>query len=570
MNIGLFALSAAALFSPQDLLIHGGTIRPGVTASGDGRLVALDPVPALLVRDGMIVASGDLDRLRALGPAAAELDLEGAVLIPGLQDAHGHLLGLGEMLEQVDLVGVQSYSELIRLVTAAAENLPAGAWVLGRGWDQTRWEGAEFPHHAALSEAVPDNPVLLDRIDGHAVLVNHAALELAGLVGEDRGEPDPSGGRILRDEAGRPTGVLIDRAMGRVTRWLPPARKEDVRRRILAGVHRALAVGLCCVHDMGTDRLTLEVLSQLRDEGQLPLRVAAYLPGNSLLRVNELYGLAALGDSRFQVAGVKLMVDGALGSRGAWLLADYTDEPGHRGLQRFEDSELVRLVRLCAEAGLQPATHAIGDAAVRQVLDAYGVVAGELPSARGFREGPVPLLHRLRPRLEHAQVVAPGDWHRLAALGVIPSMQPTHATSDLRWAEDRLGAERARGAYAWRRLHSAAAPLAFGSDFPVERPDPLEGIYAAITRQDAEGNPEGGWLPDQRLSAAEAVGAFTSGAAFALREETTRGSLSVGYAFDGTVLDLDPFTLDSKSAGQLLGAKVLLTLVDGEIVFDGR
>ena len=559
MNLGLLALSAAALFSPQDLLIHGGTIRPGVTASQDGRLLALDPVPALLVKDGKIVASGDLEQLRALGQAAAELDLDGAVLIPGLQDAHGHLLGLGEMLEQVDLVGVQSYSELIRLVTAAAENLPAGAWVLGRGWDQTRWEGAEFPHHAALSEAVPGNPVLLDRIDGHAVLVNHAALELAGLVGEDSGEPDPSGGRILRDEAGRPTGVLIDRAMGRVTRWLPPARKEDVRRRILAGVHRALAVGLCCVHDMGTDRLTLEVLSQLRDEGQLPLRVAAYLPGNSLLRVNELYGLAALADSRFQVAGVKLMVDGALGSRGAWLLADYSDEPGHRGLQRFEDLELVRLVRLCAEAGLQPATHAIGDAAVRQVLDAYGVVAGELPS-----------LHRLRPRLEHAQVVAPADWHRLAALGVIPSMQPTHATSDLRWAEDRLGAARVRGAYAWRRLHSEAAPLAFGSDFPVERPNPLEGIYAAITRQDAEGKPEGGWLPGQRLSAAEAVGAFTSGAAFALGEETIRGSLLVGYVLDGTVLDLDPFTLDSKSAGQLLGAKVLLTLVDGEIVFDGR
>jgi hypothetical protein len=220
---------------------------------------------------------------------------------------------------------------------------------------------------------------------------------------------------------------------------------------------------------------------------------------------------------------------------------------------------LVRLVRICAEAGLQPAIHAIGDAASRQVLDAYGVVAAEFPSLRA-----------LRPRLEHAQVVAPGDWHRLAALGVIPSMQPTHATSDLRWAEDRLGAARVRGAYAWRRLHSAAAPLAFGSDFPVERPEPLEGIYAAITRQDSEGNPEGGWLPGQRLSAAEAVAAFTSGAAFALGEEATRGSLLVGYALDGTVLDLDPFTLDPKSASQLLGAKVLLTLVDGEIVFDGR
>lgn len=559
MSIVSLALFGAALIPSQDLLIFGGTIRPGVHESVDGRLVPLEPVEAMLVQDGWIVAVGEVGELRRQGPEVPELDLEGMVLIPGLQDAHGHLLGLGEMLEQVDLVGVKSYGELIRRVAEAAKDLPPGAWIQGRGWDQTRWPGAEFPHHSALSEAVPDNPVLLERVDGHAVLVNHAALEKAGLLGANGSSPDPAGGRILRDPAGQPTGVLIDRAMGHVTRWLPAAKESDVRRRMLAGVQKALSVGLCCVHDMGTDRLSLKVLAGLREEGQLPLRVAAYLPGNSLLGPGELLELKRLGDHRFRVAGVKLMVDGALGSRGAWLLADYEDEPGHRGLGRFEDQDILRLVRICAEAQMQPAVHAIGDAACRQVLDAFGVVQTEVPSLRD-----------LRPRLEHAQVVAAGDWHRLRALGVIPSMQPTHATSDLRWAEQRLGADRVRGAYAWRRLHSATSPLAFGSDFPVERPAPLEGIYAAMTRQDAEGQPSGGWLPDQRLSAAEAIGAFTRGAAFALGEENTRGALKVGFAFDGTVLDVDPFDLDATSAGQLLQARVLLTLVDGEIAFDGR
>ena len=538
------------------LLVSGGTIYPSAEA---------EPVEALFVEDGRVVALGTAmemeERARKTDKLLEEwrvpqpvrrIDLGGGVAVPGLMDAHGHLEGLGETLESVDLVGCASVTELIERVAARAATVPAGTWIVGRGWDQTRWTPGEFPRHAALSARVPEHPVYLERIDGHAAFVNRAALDLAKLTG---GVPLPpiEGGKVVLDERGEPTGVLVDAATTLVTSRIPPPDATTRKRRILAAQQALLACGLTAMHDMGTAPETLAVLRELAESGELKLRVASYLWANE--------GLAPFGDvepereldAKLRIVGAKLMVDGALGSRGAALLADYSDAPGERGLMQMSSEAFQARVEEVFAAGLQPAAHAIGDAGNRRVLEAYALA---LAKSTGLGD--------LRPRLEHAQVVAREDWARFAELGVIPSMQPTHATSDMRWAEQRLGMERAEGAYAWKKLPGPGAPLAFGSDFPVERPHPLEGLYAALTRQDKDGHPPGGWRADQCLDARAALAAFTSGAAYAAHEEERRGKLLVGYAADLSVFDVDPLRCEPQA---LLTAQATMTIVDGELVW---
>jgi len=522
------------------------------------------PVEALLIEDGLVLAVGTRAELEARAAsieqkakdwsielAVRHIDLAGGTAVPGLQDAHGHLEGLGEALENVDLVGCPTFDELVRRVAERARSQPPGTWVLGRGWDQTLWPGGEFPAHAALSAAVPDHPVFLERVDGHAALVNARALALSGL---DSGTlPSVEGGRIVVDERGAATGVLVDAATALVGARIPPPDRATRERRILAAQSALLAAGLTAIHDMGTAPETLSVLDELAQDGRLELRVLSYLWANE----GPPQGFSGLRradkdeDSKLRVVGAKLMVDGALGSRGAALLEPYTDAPDEIGLLQMSPETYAQRLRAVLELGLQPATHAIGDRANRMVLDAY-----EHELARE------PELARLRPRIEHAQVVAPADWPRFAALGVIPSMQPTHATSDMRWAEARLGPERVQGAYAWKHLAGAKAPLAFGSDFPVESVNPLLGLYAARTRSDASGHPQGGWMPDERLDGAAALAGFTRGAAYAAREERHRGRLRPGYAADLTALDVDPVTCAPEA---LLGARVLYTIVDGRV-----
>jgi len=533
------------------LLLHGGAIR----------LAAEGPVvQALLVVDGRVVAGGTQVEMeaRALALQAeaapldlARLDLAGATAVPGLIDAHGHLEGLGEALESVDLVGCTSLDELIARVAARAAEQPPGTWVLGRGWDQTLFPDRQFPAHGPLSARVPGHPVFLERVDGHAALVNARALELAGL--RAGALPSVEGGRIVTDASGAPTGVLVDAATTLVFARIPAPDAATRERRVLRAQEALLAHGLVGMHDMGTAPATLEVLRRLARDGRLKLRVASYLWANEGLAPFGTLEIERAPEARLRVLGAKLMIDGALGSRGAALLAPYADEPDQRGLlQMGADAYAARLAEIL-EAGLQPATHAIGDEGNRLVLDAYAAALGADPVARAW----------FRPRLEHAQVVAPEDWARFDALGVIPSMQPTHATSDMRWAEARLGPQRIAGAYAWQRLPGPHAPLACGSDFPVESPSPLLGLYAARTRQDARGEPPGGWLPDQRLSGAEALAGFTSGAAHAAHEERLRGRLLPGYAADLSVLSVDPVTCEPRA---LLDARVLATIVDGELV----
>jgi hypothetical protein len=546
-------LAQSACETHRGLLLRGGRIYVDA---------ASPPVEALLIVDGRVRAAGTEEEVQAAlhpespserfemeGTKFRELDLGGAVAVPGLIDAHGHVANLGALLENLDLGDVKDAGELVERVRERARATPKGEWILGRGWDQTRWPGQAFPDHAELSRAVPDHPVFLSRVDGHAALVNERALALAGVAGAREME----GGRVLVDGSGRPTGVLIDEAMGLVSVKIPPSDASALRRRLLAAQQHLFELGIVGVHDMGMTPAVFDAMTGLAVEHRWKLKVAVYAWANEGLDPDFVErARTPLAPYFPRLVGAKLMVDGALGSRGAALLADYADAPGERGLPRFTSEEFMRRLDEVADLGLQPATHAIGDAGNRLVLDAY--------AARAARD---PKFLALRPRVEHAQVVAPEDWSRFAELGVVPSVQPTHATSDMRWAEARLGPARVRGAYAWRRLAPDASRLALGSDFPVEDADPRLGLHAARTRQDADGRPPGGWQADQALSGAEALAGFTSGAAYAAGEERSRGKLLPGFDGDVTVLSVDPVACDPR---ELLEARVRATIVRGEIV----
>ena len=468
--------------------------------------------------------------------------LPGRLALPGLCDAHLHVSGIGRLREQVSLRGCRSPQEAAARVQAFAAAHPELPVIQGRGWDQSLFPGRRFPTAADL-DGVCDRPVILRRVDGHAAWVNRAALRAAGI---SAATPDPAGGRLLRDAAGAPLGVLVDNALDLLDGVVPPPDDATRERWLLAGLNACADAGLTAVHDMGESPAVADVAQRLADAGRLPIRLFVYLEGSV---PGAVAALDRYHDApRFAVVGVKSYADGALGSRGAALLADYGDDPGNRGLLVTDPDTLRARMAAVHRRGFQNAVHAIGDRANRLVLD---IVAD-------IQHGDTSRRHRV----EHAQVVAPDDFPRFRELGVIASMQPTHATSDMRWAEQRLGPQRVLGAYAWRTMRDLGVPLAFGSDAPVENWDPLPGIYAAVTRQDKSGWPPGGWYPAQRLTDAEAVAAFTTGAAYAVHREGELGRLSRGYLFDVTVLDRDP----RGRPAQWLAARVTAVVVGGEVV----
>jgi hypothetical protein len=515
-----------------------------------GQVRTLDPArptaTALAIAGPRIVAVGSDADVRALaGPGTRVIDLRGAAVLPGLVDAHCHLYGLGADLEHVSLRGLRSERDAARALEPAARARPPGEWVIGRGWDQNLWPEAQFPSRRSLDAAYPGRPILLTRVDGHAAWVSSAALAAAGITAATR---DPAGGKIERDARGEPTGLLIDNAVALVEAAVPAPPPAVIARRIRAAARRAVAAGLTGVHEMGIDDATAAVYRELAARGELPLRVTAYLAGDAA-QLARLRQPPAPAVGRFSMRGVKLYADGALGSRGARLGADYDDDPGNRGLWVTAPESLAAAVGVATAAGWQVAVHAIGDAAVSAVLDAVLAAARAHPGD-------------LRPRIEHLQVVAPADWDRLVEARAIASMQPTHATSDMPWAERRVGA-RIAGAYAWRTVIERGIPLAAGSDFPVEEVSPLLGLYAAVTRQDGAGAPSGGWYPAQRLTLEEAIAAFTSGAAYAERAERARGMLAPGRDADVTVLD-GPLAADRS----LLARRAQLVIVGGEVVYD--
>jgi len=463
---------------------------------------------------------------------------------------------LGYALLRADLGGAASQGEVIARLQEFANTAPADAWIQGWGWDQNDWPDTAFPTAAQLDAAFPDRPVWLVRIDGHAGWGNSAALRAAEAADSARrldGDWQPDGGRIVRDGE-RATGVFVDEAMRLVERAMPP-RSDAYREEALSrALDAAVRNGLTGVHDMGVSREDLALMRRFADAGRLPLRIDAYADGDSgaLADLCE-HGAYRHDGGRLQMAGVKLYMDGALGSRGAALLADYSDDPGNRGLLVTDPAAFGSAVIKARDCGVQVATHAIGDRGNRIVLDTYQYAlsgSGARPDARW--------------RVEHAQVVAPEDIPRFAQLRLVASMQPTHATSDMPWAEARLGPERLEGAYAWRRFLDLGVPLALGSDFPVESVDPRLGLYAAVTRQDRAGQPPGGWLPGQKLTADEALRGFTAGAAWAAHDEAEVGRLVPGLRADFVVLDRDPLAIP---AAELDDLKIRATWVDGQPVY---
>ncbi|HUQ05057.1 MAG TPA: amidohydrolase [Kofleriaceae bacterium] len=507
-------------------------------------------VTALALRGNRVLAVGDDAAVRALvGPETRVVELAGKTVTPGLVDGHCHLYGMGTAAEQVNLKGMASAQAAAEAVAAAAKGRPAGEWIAGRGWDQNPW-GGEFPTRATLDALLGDRPVMLRRVDGHASWVNTAALKLAGVT---RATPDPAGGKIVRDASGEPTGVFIDAAMDLVDKHVPAPTREARERRIRAAADLAVSVGLTGVHEMGIEDATVEVYRELGRAGELPLRVNAYLEGSPAIArtLGEREVEPDDGDAYFSLVGMKLFADGALGSRGAALAADYTDDEGNRGLWVTQPADLKEATIAASAAGWQVATHAIGDAAVHATLDAY-------EAAEASQQGT-----DLRLRVEHAQIMTPDDIERLARLGVIASMQPTHATSDMPWAEQRIGPERIKGAYAWRSVLAAGGLIVAGSDFPVEEVSPMFGLYAAVTRQDPKGSPAEGWYPAQRMTLEEAIFAFTAAPAVAGFVEEHRGRLVPGFVADVTVFDR---TLAPDKT--LLDTRPLMTIVGGEVVFE--
>jgi len=508
------------------------------------------PNYAVEVAGGRVIAVGPADQLRREHPDARVIDVTGTTILPGLPDAHGHLYGLGLSLDTVSLVGTSSYDEAIARVKDRASHAQPGEWILGRGWDQNRWPGKQFPTAAPLDAAIADHPVWLKRVDGHAGVANTAALRAAGITAATA---DPEGGRIIRDASGNPTGTFVDAAQGLIEGKIPPPSFEMRKRRVLAAAQKIAQNGLTEMHDAGADPGTIRAVRELIDEHRFPIRVYTMIADDARA-LDEWFARGKLIDygGRLTVRSVKLYADGALGSRGAALLAPYSDDPGNSGLIVSRPEHLADVSRRARAAGFQVNTHAIGDRGVRNAIDAYEA-AGVTPQDRF--------------RIEHFQVVAPTDFARVARDGIIASMQPTHATSDMYWAEDRVGPERIKGAYAWRTVLNSGGRLALGSDFPVEDVNPFFGIYAAVTRQDQKRWPAGEWYPDQKLTLAEAIRGFTKDAAYAAFEEESRGTFEPSKLADFTIVEGDLYSMPQS---ELFKAKVRYTVVGGEIVYSSR
>jgi len=531
--------------SPADLI---------VTAQ---HIYTVDPdrpvVRAFAVRDGRIVFAGsEREALALKGPSTRVLALGDRTVIPGITDAHLHLLGLGAAIREVDLTLTRSYDEVIRRVAARAREAAKGEWIIGRGWNQNDWPDTRFPTHDALSRAVPDNPVVLERVDGHAVLVNAKAIEAAAVAAST---PDPTGGRIVRNPDGSPTGVFVDNGMNLIWRVVPALSRDATRAAILAAVAEVNRWGLTGVHDAGVGGATLDLYEELARAGRFSLRDYVMVAGDSadVARAYQRGPQSALFNGRLWIRAIKMYADGALGSRGAALLEGYSDDPGNRGLF-VTDTMVLRAAAVAAlRHGFQLCIHAIGDHANRMVLDAYEAALDSVPTAD----------HRFR--IEHAQILSHQDIPRFAALGVIPSMQTSHQTSDMYWAMNRLGWTRVQGAYAWRSLLNTGAIIPNGTDAPVERVNPMIGFHAAITRQDADGWPAGGWFPGERMTREEALKSMTIWPAYAGFMENVAGSLSPGKYADFVVLDQDIMTVAPE---RILETNVVMTVLGGETVYE--
>ncbi len=497
---------------------------------------------------GRVLAAGERELLRQHSDAE-RIDGDGQYVLPGLTDAHAHVYGQGFLSMSLNLAGSPSLEDAVSKIAAFAESGPQRGWILGRGWNQVLWPVREFPRASDIDAVVNKRPVWLRRIDGHAGWANSRALKLAGI---DKNTPDPLGGRIIRDRNGEATGVLVDMAMGLVAAHVPSPGKADIRDAYLKAVESLLALGMTGVHDAGISITEAEVYMSMADNGELNMRIYAMLSDTGANLDAMRQPLRAYGNDRLDIASVKLYADGALGSRGAAMIDPYSDDVENRGLPFYTQDELDGFVQKANGMGFQVGIHAIGDLGNRMALDAFD-------KAQSGKASP------LRNRIEHAQIIALDDIARFSELGIIASIQPTHATSDMNMAEERVGPERIKGGYAWRHLLDSGAVIASGSDFPTELPNPFLGLYAAVTRQDTDGDPDGGWYADQALTRAEALHSFTLGAAFAAHQEDRLGSLEAGKWADFIVVDRDYFEIP---VAEIDDIRVLQTWVGGKLVFN--
>lgn len=547
-------LAAQQPQQPADLIVTNARIY----TVDDARPV----VSALAVRGGRVAFVGDARGAMALrGAQTRVVDLGGRTVIPGMVDAHGHVSGLGDALAIVDLVGSTSVDDVVgrvvARVVAKSDGKTAGQWISGRGWDQNRWGDTRFPSHDKLSAALANNPVILTRVDGHAVFANKKAMDLAGITAATK---DPDGGQIIRAADGSPSGVFVDNAMALIRRVVPPPTHDEVKRAVLAAIAEGQKWGLTGVHDAGSDETVLSVYDELGKAGQMHFRMYAMISGGRaespmLDRLIAAGPKSALYDGTLWIRSIKLYSDGALGSRGAALLDPYSDDLKNNGLLVSDPKFIEAIAVKALKAGFQVNTHAIGDRGNRVTLDAYDAALKQVPVAD----------HRFR--IEHAQILNYADVPRFAQLGVIPSMQASHQTSDMYWAGTRLGVHRLPGAYAWRALLNTGVVIPNGSDFPVEYVNPLISFHAAVARQDANDWPAGGWYPEQVMTREEALKSMTIWPAFAAFQEKDLGSLTPGKYADFTVLDQDVMRIP---ASLILKTRVISTWVGGKAVYEAK
>lgn len=517
----------------------------GMTLDEKGQVIHFTGI--MFSRDGkvsLLLKRGD----RRPKKTEWKIDMGGKTLVPGMVDGHGHVMGLGTQILSLDLSSTTSLEEALGKIRAYAASNP-NKWILGGGWNQEKWGLGRFPTAAELDAAVGDRPVWLERVDGHAGWANSRAMELAGVTSASK---DPNGGRIERSAKGAPTGVMIDGAMALVSKAIPQATPRERNAAFLASQERLLSLGITSTADMGTSVVDWLTYRRMGDLGLLKVRIMSYASGvETALAVGGQGPTPWLYDDRLRMGGIKLFADGALGSRGAWLKADYSDAPGQKGLGFLADDQLLNMMIRGAMDGFQIAVHAIGDRANQQVLDAIEVLSDTYKDDRRWR-------------IEHAQIVDPKDIARFGKFGVIASMQPVHQTSDMHMAEARLGPNRLAGAYAWRSMLQNGAKLAFGSDFPVESPDPWGGWAASFTRMDANGQPFGGWRPEEAVTREQGWAGFTTGAAYAGFAESKVGRLTPGLRADFLIIDRDPLIA---SPTELRATQVLETWIGGERVW---
>lgn len=504
---------------------------------------------SLAIKDGKVLATGD-DQLAQNYPNAEKINGQGKALLPGLIDAHGHVSDLGYSLLSVDIRGLASAQESAEFVANYAAQHPTLTWIKGRGWNQVLWPDQAFPTAAILDSQISDRPVWLERIDGHGGWANSAALRLAGI---DKDTVAPEGGEIIRDAERNPSGVLIDNASSLITSIIPKPNDADITLALDTASKHLLSLGVTSTHDAGVSALEHPLYRQIADRGEMQVRIYGMISSsNANLAQTLAAGHSSDDKDMYSLRSIKIYTDGALGSRGAALIEPYSDRPDHSGLMLTSGEELRSLFEQSIQADFQIAVHAIGDMGNRVALDefehAYATVGGR----------------HLRNRVEHAQVVAISDIQRFKSLDVIPSMQPTHATSDMNMAEERIGAERLKGAYAWRTFLNQGSRVVSGSDYPIELANPFDGIHAAVTRQDKGNLPEGGWIPEQAMTVEEALRSFTIDAAWAAHQEDRLGGLTPGKWADFIVLDQDIFQGD---ASDLWKTRVEQTWLAGKLVY---